>query len=954
MQPHEFAQKWRTRAYEVTEEQAYQEHYQDVASLVGGFAPGQVGAPEGLTYQAGVKKVGTTDFGKADVFLPGHFIWESKRAAKTDTARAKTLGGALQQATLYARDLGNPPLIVTTDFVELSVHTNFTGTAPKTFRLTLDDIEDDRKLEGTELTALQVLRAVFHDPSVLDPRLVRERITTDATGQVGAVARALVKAGHSKEQVAHFLMRVVFAMFSEDVGLLDKGLLTKLLERARKYPEKSQGYFAELFSAMSTGGEFWGTDIRYFNGGLFDDHDGLPITAEDAEALLNAAKLDWAEVEPAIFGGLFESSLEKEVRGQRGAHFTAVTEIERIVEPVVMLDLHRQWEGVRARARAIVEQAEIKAQAEAGKGHTRVAEDTRVQARKQAIGILHEFQQHLGSIKVLDAACGSGNFLYVTLKRLLDLEHEVRLTAFQYGAGDFDLPPLVHPRQLLGIEIEGFAAELASVTLWIGYFQWNRAHGGQWPTPVLERLDNIQHHDALLNEDGTEFQWPEATYIVGNPPFLGNKKLRSVLGDEYLIKLRAVYGDRVPGDADFVAYWPEKAWEAVKAGKTRRAGFVTTQAIRTGGSREVLEKVLEQGGSLFMAWQNEPWLQDGAAVRVSLFAFDDGAEQTRTVDGQPVERINASLSPSEDVRTAAPLAENAGIAFQGPVKVGAFDIPGELARSWLKSPNPDGVSNAEVLKPWVNGMDITRRPSDTWIIDFDMRTEEQARQYLLPFAYVEEKVKPERINNRDKQRSTFWWRLGRSGSDLKKASAGQARILVTPRVAKHRIWVWVPAGTLPDSRVLAVTRDDDFTFGVLQSRIHEVWSLANSAAHGVGNDPTYVAKDCFDPFPFPHPTADQRAEIEKWARHIVQVREHLLAADPKATLTGLYNDVVKLRVEPDAAHPVSALKTAHDRLDQAVAAAYSWEWPLAEDEVLARLLALNLERSATPGSARNE
>ena len=947
MQPHEFAQKWRTRAYEVTEEQAYQEHYQDVASLVGGFAPGQAGAPEGLTYQAGVKKVGTTDFGKADVFQPGHFIWEAKRAAKTDAARAKVLGGALQQATLYARDLGNPPLIVTTDFVELNVHTNFTGTAPKTFRLSLKDIEDDHPLEGTELTALQVLRAVFHDPNVLDPRLVRERITTEATGRVGAVARALVRAGHPKEQVAHFLMRVVFAMFSEDVGLLEKGLLTRLLERAKKYPEKSQGYFSELFGAMSTGGEFWGSDIRYFNGGLFDKHDGLPLTEKDADDLLSAAKLDWAEVEPAIFGGLFESSLEKEVRGQRGAHFTAVTEIERIVEPVVMLDLHRQWEEVRTQAQAVVEVAEVKAMAEVGKGHTRVAEETRAQARKQAIGLIHEFQRHLGSVTVLDAACGSGNFLYVTLKRLLDLEHEVRLTAFQYGAGDFDIPPLVHPRQLLGIEIEDFAAELASVTLWIGYFQWNRAHGGQWPTPVLERLNNIQHHDALLNEDGTEFPWPGATYIVGNPPFLGNKKLRSVLGDAYLTRLRAVYGNRVPGDADFVTYWPEKAWQAVKAGTTRRAGFVTTQAIRTGGSREVLEQVLKEGGRIFMAWQNEPWLQDGAAVRVSLFAFDGGGEPTRTVDGHTVESINASLSPAEDVRTAAPLTENEGVAFQGPVKVGAFDIPGELARTWLKSPNPDGVSNADVLKPWVNGMDITRRPSDTWIIDFDMMSEEQARQYLLPFAYVEEKVKPERLKNRDKQRSTFWWRLGRSGSDLKKASKGKARILVTPRVAKHRLWVWMPAGTLPDSRVLAVTKDDDFTFGVLQSKIHEVWSLANSAAHGVGNDPTYVAKDCFDPFPFPQPSDDQRAEVEKWAKHVLQVREHLMAADPKATLTALYNDVVKLRAAPDATHPTNALKTAHDHLDKAVAAAYGWTWPMEEDELLSKLFELNKARQAT-------
>ena len=558
MQPHEFSQKWRTRALLVTEEQAYQEHYANVASLVGGFVPGQAGAPEGLTYQAGVRKVGTTDFGKADVFQPQHFIWEAKRAAKTSAARVTLLGGALQQATLYARDLGNPPLIVTTDFVEIHVHTNFTGTSPKTFRITLDDVEHDRKLDDTEFTALQVLRAVFSNPTELDPRLVRERVTTEATGQVGEVARALVQAKYPKDKVAHFLMRVVFAMFSEDVGLLEKGLLTRVLTRAKQHPERAQGYFAELFEAMTTGGEFWGHDVRHFNGGLFDNNDGLPLTATDADNLLKAAHLDWSDVEPAIFGGLFENSLDKEVRGQRGAHFTGVTEIERIVEPVVMLDLHRQWNAMRELAQQAVETGEVKAITEEGRGQSRVAEETRATARKQAIAILHEFQKNLGAIRVLDPACGSGNFLYVILKRLLDLEHEVRLTAFQYGAGAFDIPPLVHPRQMLGIEIEGFAAELASVTLWIGYFQWNRAHGGQWPTPVLERMDNVQNRNALLNEDGTEAEWPPATYIAGNPPFVGSRRMRARLGSDIVEQLHTAFGSRVPAGANLVTYWIQK------------------------------------------------------------------------------------------------------------------------------------------------------------------------------------------------------------------------------------------------------------------------------------------------------------------------------------------------------------------------------------------------------------
>ncbi|SEI65776.1 Type II restriction/modification system, DNA methylase subunit YeeA [Deinococcus reticulitermitis] len=916
MNPAEFAHKWQELAPKLSERAAYQEHWRDLCALLGEPTPTSDLTGDDYAFEKHVKKAGTGETGYADVFRRGHFVAEYK-------AKGKSLGKALQQALLYARELGNPPLLLVSDLSLIEIHTNFTGSSPRAIRITLDDIERDAPVGG-DLSALAALRACFRDPARLDPRQLRERVTRDATARIGEVAQALAARGVAQTGAAHFLMRVVFAMFAEDVGLLERGLLTRLLRRAREYPERSQGYFQELFSAMQGGGEFWGTDIRHFNGGLFDDSAALGITQEDADALLAAATLDWAEVEPAIFGTLFENSLDATTRSRRGAHYTGVPDILRVVEPVVMVPLRREWADVKAQADALSSKRGGKA---------------------AALEVVRAFQDRLAQVSVLDPACGSGNFLVVTLGQLLDLEHEVRSLAFELGAGPFAVPPKVHPRQLLGIEIEPFAHELASVSVWIAFFQWKAAHGGEWETPVLQALTTIQNRDALLNPDGTETQWPAAEFIVGNPPFLGNKRMRSRLGDAYVDQLQKVFGERVSASADFVAFWPEKARAAIEAGPTRRAGFVTTQAIRTGGSREVLERVLETG-SIFMAYQNQPWHDEGAAVRVSLFAFDDGSELSRTLDGQPVAGINASLSAQVDVRSAQPLSENAGVAFQGPVKVGAFDIPGDLARVWLAAPNPGGVSNADVLKPWVNGMDITRRPSDTWIIDFDLMTEEEARRYLLPFAYVEQHVKPERLKNKDKQRSTFWWRLGRSGSDLKRASAGKARILVTPRVAKHRLWTWMPSGTLPDSRVLAVTRDDDFTFGVLQSRIHEAWSLAASAAHGVGNDPTYVARDCFDPFPFPRPTAGQRASIEEAARFVVTARDALLGQDPKATLTGLYNALATLRETVDSTHPAMTLLLAHNRLDAAVAAAYGWEWPLTDDEVLARLLALNLERAA--------
>ncbi|GGS37689.1 class I SAM-dependent DNA methyltransferase [Deinococcus knuensis] len=797
MHPTEFAAKWKGRAFEVTEEQAYQEHYADVARLVGGPVPGQPGAPHGLTFQAGVSKVGTTDFGKADVYLPGHFIWEAKRAQKTAGTRAKKLGEALAQAMLYAYDLGSPPLIVVTDFVEIRVHTLFNGTMPRTFRITLDDIEHNQVLEGTSLRALDVLRFVFHAPAELDPRLTRERMTTEATGQVGAVARAMVKRGHDRPAVAHFMLRVVFAMFAEDIGLLKDRLLTAVLERSVTKPAQSESYLTELFAAMATGGEFWGHDVTHFNGGLFDARPALPLTVEDATALLEAAKLDWSQVEPAIFGGLFESSLESEVRGKRGAHFTGVQDIERIVEPVVMVDLLRQWDAVRGEAQALVATAEAQATQQEKEGSARKAANTREKARLAAAKLVTDFQAHLGAVRVLDPACGSGNFLYVALKRLMDLEALVLAEAGLYGVGSFDLPPIVHPRQMLGIEIEGFAAELASVTLWIGYIQWNHTHGGYYQVPVLQQLENIENRDALLNPDGTEAEWPAATYITGNPPFLGDKVMRDRLGAEITEAIRKVYGDRLPGQSDLVCYWPEKARAMVAAGVTRRAGFVTTNSIRGGKNRVVLERI-KASGDLFMAWPDEPWLQDGAAVRVSLFAFDDGSEQVKTLAGQPVADINPDLTAHADVTRAVVLAENRGLSFQGPVKIGPFEVAAELGARWRNEPNPDGVDNRSVVRPWVNGMDLTRRRSGKWIVDFDTMDEVEAARFIAPFQYVLEKVKPERQNNAREVRRRLWWRLGETGSALKTAVAPLDRFIGIPRVAKHLLPVWLPNGTLPD------------------------------------------------------------------------------------------------------------------------------------------------------------
>lgn len=922
MQPQEFAEKWRRTSPNLSERAAYQEHWRDLCALLGEPTPSTDATGEHYAFEKHVKKAGTGETGYADVFYRDHFIVEYK-------GHGKSLGRALQQALLYARELDNPPLLVVSDLATIEIHTNFTG-SPRTVRLTLDDIAEDAPVGG-DFTALTALRALFHDPERFNPRHLRERVTEAATAQMGRVARALTARGAEPGQAEHFLMRLVFAMFAEDVGLLPRGLLTRILTRSREHPERSRGYFQDLFAAMQEGGEFWGEDIRYFNGGLFDDQTALALSREDAEALLQAAQLDWSAVEPAIFGTLFEHSLHPDVRAMRGAHYTAVPDIVRLTEPVIMQPLRREWLQVK--------QATDQAVSRRG-------------GQAEALALVSTFHNRLAQVRVLDPACGSGNFLVVALGQLLDLEHEVRTFAFELGAGPFAVPPRIHPQQFLGIEIEEIAHELASVTVWIAFFQWKAAHGGEWGNPVLQQLDSIQHRDAVLTPELTEAEWPEADFIVGNPPFMGDKAMRTRLRPEYTAALRRVYGDRLPGQSDLVCYWVEKAREAIAQRRSSRAGFVTTNSIRTGKNRVVLEKIKETG-DLFMAWPDEPWLQVDAAVRVSIFAFDDGREQDRRLNGEPVSTITPSLTTGVDVSQARRLLGNAGRAFIGGMKKGRFEIPGEVAQAWLDLPNNGGVSNREVLFPWINGMDIARRPSNRWIIDFGTRTEAEARQYLMPFEHVLQQVKPEREQVLSTQEREQWWRHGRTAPDLRRAIADLPRFIGIPRVARHLLPVWLQGPLVVDGQVVVVACDDDFTFGVLASRIHQIWAHALGSFMGVGNDLRYTPSTCFETFPFPTPDPAQQSDVEQAAREVVAARDYLLAQGEKETLTGLYNAVEQWQLETDTLHPVAPLALAHRRLDQTVAAAYGWPWPLGTEDVLARLLTLNLARAASEGTDRD-
>ena len=614
--------------------------------------------------------------------------------------------------------------------------------------------------------------------------------------------------------------------------------------------------------------------------------------------------------------------MDSSKRAQLGAHYTSADDIMLVVEPVVMEPLRREWEAVQR------EVADL------------IVEDDADAARVR----LAAYQQRLFEVEVLDPACGSGNFLYLALRSLLDLEKEVIDFGAAHGWGD--LTPTVRPDQMLGLEINPYAVQLARTALWIGYVQWHHSNGFPYAQrPILTPLVTIQQTDAILDlsdpENPREPEWPEAEFIIGNPPFLGNKLLRTHLGDNYVDLIFSKYSGRVPGGADIVCYWFEKARSMIAEGHTKRSGLLGTQGIRGGANRRTLQRIKESG-DIFLAWSDHPWVLDGAAVHVSIVGFDDGFEAHRELDGEAVESIYANLTAGVDLTRAHGLKENRDASFQGPVKVGPFDIPGSVAQVMLNSPNPHSQSNLDVLSPWVNGRDITDRPRNMWIIDFRDMSLEQAPLYVAPFEYVNHHVRPLRQENRDWQRRTYWWRLGRSGDDLRTAIGHLKRFIVTPRVAKHRIFVWVDSQTLPDSAVVAIARDDDCTFGVLHSRVHEIWARSmGTQLREVESGFRYTSTSCFETFPFPKPTDQQRDAIAEAARELDQLRQGWLNPPnateselKKRTLTNLYNS-----------RP-TWLQMVHEKLDAAVADAYGWPAGLEDAAILERLLALNLERAA--------
>ncbi len=956
MTPGAFIAKW--QASGLTERSAAQSHFIDLCHLLGEPTPTDADpAGEWYCFERGARK-DTGGDGWADVWRRGCFAWEYK-------GKHKDLDRAFNQLRQYALALENPPLLIVSDMVRFRIRTNWTNCVSVTHEFTLDDLADGAVRDK--------LKWVMSEPERLRPGETRQTVTERAAATFADLAQGLRDRGHEPEMVAHFVNRMVFCMFAEDVGLLPDDMFTRMLTHARRTPDKFADYASRLFGAMATGGDIDFQAVAWFNGGLFDDDTALPLDQEGIETALRAATLDWSEIDPSIFGTLFERGLDPDKRSQLGAHYTDRDKIMRIVDPVIVRPLLAEWEAEKAEVADKLERAD-------GAGSSAV----RTRLRRQADRLLRAFLERLRNFTILDPACGSGNFLYLALHALKDIEHRVQLEAEALGLERGF--PAVGPANVRGIELNAYAAELARVSVWIGEIQWMRRNGfSNADNPILDPLDTIECRDAILAPDGSEPVWPEADVVVGNPPFLGGKLLIGGLGEDYVSRMFAAWQSRVPPEADLVCYWFVKAGEQVASGKATRVGLVATNSIRGGANRRALQATTD-GRPIFDAWSDEPWVIDGAAVRVSLVCFsgtnDEHRPETR-INGEPADEIHSDLTAKHggvgiDLTTAKRIPANSGVAFMGDTKGGPFDIPGDLAREWLRLPaNPNGRPNADVLKPWVNGMDLTRRPADKWIVDFRWSmTEADAALYEAPFAHVKEHVWPMRQRNRREAYRVNWWRHVEPRQGMWKALQGLQRFIATPCVAKYRLFDWFQAGVCPDHALIVFARDDDVTFGILHSRFHEVWSLRLGTWLGKGNDPRYTPTTTFETFPFPEglspdiPAADyadapRAIAIADAARHLVGLRDRWLnppewvnrVAEPvpnyperpvprdnaaakevkTRTLTNLYN-----------ARP-QWLDDAHAALDAAVATAYGWGAGISEDKVLQELLELNRLASKQEG-----
>jgi hypothetical protein len=904
------------------------------------------------------------------------------RRASANRAWDVLMMNARAQAENYVRLLPAthepPPFVLVCDVGHaIEVYANFRRDGKaydqfpdrRSFRIYLEDLRDEK--------IRQRLAAIWTDPISLDPSRHAAKVTREIATRIASVSQTLEKSGHATEEVAMFLMRMLFTMFAEDVELLPKDSFKALLKECTAKPEIFPVMMEDLWQAMDEG-SFTATireKVKKFNGEFFKNRRALALATGEIGELLAAANHDWKDVEPAIFGTFLEQALDPADRRKLGAHYTPRAYVERLVIATVIDPLRAEWDN--ARSTADRQKAEGKAEA--------------------AIKTVAAFHEKLCETRVLDPACGTGNFLYVSLELMKRLEGEV-LEALVNLGGQEGLALESHtvdPHQFLGMEVNARAAAIAELVLWIGHLQWHFRNKGVAPSePILKAFKTIQCMDAVLKWDDYPMpnvvdgqktypnprrpDWPKADYIVGNPPFVGGKDIRARMGGGYAQALWKAHKE-MNESADFVMYWWDRSAEILLKPKSglKRFGFVTTNSISQVFQRRVMESHLtaKKPLSLTMAVADHPWTRvtrDSAAVRIAMTVAQAGKHEGRLLEVTKEEaldtdspvilfaekqgKINADLTVGVDVASVAPMKGNEGLSSRGMMLFGGgFIVTMEKAEHLGLGRVADLDKH---IRPYLNGRDVMARSRGVMVIDmFGLDADEVRHRFPAVYQHLLSTVKPERDLNRDADIRRRWWLFGRTRDEIRPALRNLTRYIATVETSKHRVFQFLDMSILPDNKLLAIALSDGYSLGVLSSNLHAHWAVRTGGWLGVGNDSVYVKSRCFDPFPFPAANDEQKATIGAIAEELDAHRKRVLSEHAHLTLTGLYNVLERLKsgAKPDDMNEkerrifddglVMILNELHDRLDFAVSQAYGWPVDLPEEELLARLVELNRERS---------
>ncbi len=863
----------------------------------------------------------------------------------------KAMRKAKQQAEDYARALpkehGWPPFVLVVDVgYVVEVYADFSGQG-KNYAQFPDRAGYSIPLDGLRDPEIRTrLRAIWTDPQSLDPARRSAEVTRDIAERLANIARSL-EGKHDAREVAEFLMRCLFTMFAEDVGLLPERGFEKLLERMVETPQNFQPALESLWRAMDEGGydSYLNETLKRFNGALFRNRKAIALEKEQIRELRIAASRDWRDVEPAIFGTLLERALDKRERAKLGAHYTPRAYVERLVVPTIIEPLRADWEEALAHAHELE-----------GDGD-----------REGALNAIEDFHHKLCTTRVLDPACGTGNFLYVSLELMKRLEGEVLEALDDLGE---DAPRFamegetVSPRQFYGLEINPRAVAIADLVLWIGYLKWQLRTVGirRIAEPVLHAYGTIRGQDAILAWDSQELlrddegrplsrwngftmkfhpitgeeipdpdatvemyryenprpaEWPVTEFIVGNPPFIGGKDMRAELGDGYA---EACWKARpkIPGGADYVMhFWDEAAIRLLRKPKKkdqknplRRFGFITTNSVTQTFSRRVIDRHMKakEPLSLTYAVPDHPWLKaaDKAAVRIAMTVAvrGEGEGTLATVErerglnsdtpvvelSEQTGKIVANLKVGAEITAVEPLMANDLISSPGVKLHGSGFIVTPQRAAALGLGRTPGLENH--ILPYRNGRDIAQRPRGVMVIDLYSLTADEVRErFPTVYQHVAERVKPERDQNNRKTYRENWWIFGEPRSDLRPVLEPLDRYIATVETSKHRCFQFLDFDILPDNRLICIGSSKASRFAILSSRVHIIWTLA---VGGVLEDrPIYTKSSTFAPFPFSLEEDGNR--LDMLGERLDTFRKERLAEHDFLTMTALYNALERAR-----------------------------------------------------------